>query len=279
MSVGKKLFLDIISRNPLSRTVGRMASTAFPKPVLTAAIAVYSKAYGVNLQEARNKVSDFNTFNEFFTRELSEGLRPVDSNPNTLVSPVDGVLLNHGKIDTSIEQVKGKTYSVADLLMDKKEATRLHGGSYATIYLSPRHYHRIHCPDDGEILGYTYVPGRLYPVNNLGLPNVDRIFAVNERISTAVKSTRFGLVHVVKVGATSVGSISVSYDTICTNVAGMSSAHVRYGHPKPIRRGAELGRFNLGSTVVLLVEEKSLSLAAGCKPGGEIQMGQPLFCV
>ncbi|NUN14722.1 MAG: phosphatidylserine decarboxylase [Myxococcales bacterium] len=277
MSTGTKLFLDVISRNPLSRTVGRIAGTSYPKPVLRAAISLYCKAYGVNVDEARLKVSDFNTFNEFFTRELADGLRPIDVDANVVVSPVDGVLLNYGKIGASIEQIKGKTYSVADLLMDKKEAARLQGGTYATIYLSPRHYHRIHCPDDGEIVGYTYVPGRLYPVNNLGLPNVDKIFAVNERISTTIKSKRFGTIHVVKVGATSVGSISVSYDNMRTNVAGMSSAQVRYGHPKPIGRGQELGRFNLGSTVVLLIENTNLSLCAGCQPNGEIQMGQRLF--
>ena len=153
-----------------------------------------------------------------------------------------------------IEQVKGRTYGLADLLDSSAEATRFTNGSYVTLYLSPRDYHRIHCPVAGRITHFRYVPGRLFPVNAMGLRLVDGLFAVNERLISYLE-TDLGPFAVVKVGATNVGMITTSYHPVRTNQGGTEPYDERMVPPVELDRGDELAMFHLGSTVVLLAAD------------------------
>ncbi len=245
-----RLFLFLVSRNGLSRFVGWAANANAPKWLLSVVMKWYIGFYKVDLSEVKLALPDFRTFNAFFTRELREGARPIA--PQGLVSPVDGVLSQRGALETGVlTQIKGKTYSLAGLLGSDEEAERFQGGSYATVYLSPRDYHRIHTPMAGNVTHFSVIPGKLYPVNNLALPNVEELFNVNERWTTYFETDK-GPVALVKVGATSVGAISVDYDEHVTNA---KHARVRHGtlqEPRPYKKGQEVARFNLGSTIVLL---------------------------
>jgi len=253
-----KLFLYLISRNGLSRFVGWAARARAPKWLLRWAMGRYIRFYNVDLSEVEAPIDSFNTFNEFFTRELQANARPIADKP--LVSPVDGVVSQSGPLQGGVlTQVKGKTYTLSGLLGDANEAKRFENGSYATIYLSPRDYHRIHCPADGDITHYSIIPGKLYPVNNMALPRIDSLFSVNERWTTYFETDR-GAIALVKVGATSVGSISCSYDSRITNSGMPSSVHEKMPTPQTMKKGEELARFNLGSTVVLITENRQESL-------------------
>jgi len=235
---------------------------------------LYTRIYGVRLEDATLPLESFKTFNEFFTRELKPGLRPISDAP--FVSPVDGVASMMGSLSSGVlTQIKGKEYTLSGLLQDPDLAARFKKGSYLTIYLSPRHYHRIHTPVSGEITGYRYIPGRLWPVNDKGLERIDELFVVNERITSVIETEQWGAVAVVKVGATNVGSISLSYNDMVTNQKGQPARSHDFDSPIPINKGDELGRFNLGSTVVLLVESPRLQWQ-GFSIGDEVVMGQTL---
>ncbi|MFT5432607.1 MAG: phosphatidylserine decarboxylase [Myxococcota bacterium] len=268
--------LEILSEPGFSRFVGRLAQAHFPRPILQAALKAYIAKYNVDVSEARFPLEHYKSFDAFFTRELKEGIHTIADDADIMVSPVDGRILNMGRVaEGSIDQVKGRNYRLDELLDSGADAERFGNGTYVTIYLSPRDYHRIHCPVKGKITGYRYVPGRLYPVNATGVGNVDRLFAVNERLITYVKSA-LGDVAVVKVGATNVGMITASYHPITTNVGRRTAYDERFRKSLPIGRGAELGQFHLGSTVVLIVANPKLE---GVDLALEqfVRMGQPLL--
>lgn len=270
-------FLGAVSGERWSRTVGALAAREVPQPLLQAAISAYVKAYGVDLSEAAEPVESFRSFNAFFTRALREGARPVCEGEATVASPADGALLNHGTLaDGRLRQIKGRDYGLDELLGSAEEAEALRCGRYATIYLSPRDYHRVHCPLDGHIVGWRYIPGALYPVNRLGLDRVDRLFATNERLVTLLDTPAAGRVAVIMVGATSVGNISVTYDGIHTNTPPRVAREERLATPIPVRKGDELGRFNLGSTVVLLVQGAHMRFV-GLAEGQRLRMGEALM--
>lgn len=264
------LFLYLVSKNGLSRFVGWAASRQAPSWLLKRVLNWYIGFYNVDLAQVKKELSSFPTFNDFFIRELVDGARPIGE--GWLVSPVDGVVSQSGPVrDGLLTQVKGKTYSVAGLLESEEEAARFSEGSFATIYLSPRDYHRIHSPVDGKVERFTWSPGALFPVNNLALPRVDSLFNKNERWTTFM-NTDNGYFALVKVGATSVGSISTSYDERKTNTRQtMTVTETVEGAPS-FARGDEIARFNLGSTVVLLTEKRCEGLEA-IPPDTYIQLG------
>jgi phosphatidylserine decarboxylase len=212
---------------------------------------------------------------EFFTRPLKEGSRPVGDG---VVSPVDGVVIEHGPIEEGrLLQVKGRTYSVHRLLTQAVDSERYRDGYFATIYLAPHNYHRIHSPVDGEVREAVLVPGTLWPVNSWSVNNIDGLFTVNERVITQI-ATSTGEVSVVAVGAFNVGSISVTFDPELR-----SNSHVRsitrrcYSPARAVKKGEHIGTFHLGSTVVLLFDRQTV--AAGALVGierGEVRMGQSL---
>ena len=268
--------LEGLSRPGFSRGVGRVAQATLPAPVVQAAIRWYVDFYGVNTDEMERPVESYRSFDEFFTRRLRDGVHRLDPDPQAVVSPVDGRILNFGRVDGGrIDQIKGKSYSTAELLASAEDAALYARGSYVTIYLSPRDYHRIHSPIDGRVKRFTYVPGRLYPVNRTGVTLVDGLFAVNERLITYVES-RHGQLAVVKVGATNVGMISVIYHSIRTNTGVRTLFDQTLRKSYRIHKGDELAMFHLGSTVVLLCENPELTLVP-LEADKPVRMGQRLW--
>jgi phosphatidylserine decarboxylase len=194
-----------------------------------------------------------------------------------VVSPCDSRVHSIGQVPESglLEQIKGRTYALAALLASEEDARIFARGAHATLYLSPSMYHRVHSPVDGVIRAWRYVPGRLFPVNALAVRHVEALFAVNERVSILIDTPEFGAVAVIMVGATNVGRMSLSFADLVTN-SGRPGAVTVPPSPIPIARGQELGAFNLGSTVVLLVADPRLE-PAGVVPGQIVRMGQPLW--
>jgi phosphatidylserine decarboxylase len=267
-------FLSILPKKWLSALAGRFARSRYSRPL----IRPFARRFQINLDEAALPLEAYPTLLDFFTRELKPGLRPIPTDPNLLVSPVDGAVAQCGRLDSGeLIQAKGHTYTAAALLGDEEEAKRYLGGYYITIYLSPRDYHRIHTPAEGKVVGATYVPGTLWPVNNSGVNRVPGLFAKNERLITYLE-TAFGRLALVKVGATIVGSVKVVYDpNLGTNVLrGQLDRRVIQDGPT-LTKGAELGRFEFGSTVILLVEPGPYTWAPAIQPGAAVRLGQPLL--
>jgi phosphatidylserine decarboxylase len=242
----------ILGFNTTSRLAGKLADARLPAPFLRAAIKAYSKAFGVDLDEAARGLAEFPTFGDFFARELRPGQRVVNESPDVLVSPCDGTVHNFGTITGGrLEQVKGREYTVAELLGDEAAAAGYEGGTYCTIYLSPSNYHRVHSPVDGRIAGCRRIAGALYSVQPFFTRHLWNLFAANERIPIHLQ-TEHGPVCVVMVGATIVGRCVVNFADVDTNRPGGSEAPVTFDPPLAVSRGDELGAFKIGSTVVLL---------------------------
>lgn len=256
MSVIKLYFFHLLPKNLLSRIVGKGANITRPKFIVRLAIYIFRLVYKIDLSQAKEK--SFSSFNEFFTRQLQAQYRPLNKDPQTVISPVDGGLGCWGKIENGILfQAKGLEYSLADLLGQKPEYEEFFTeGDYMTIYLSPRHYHRIHSPCSAQVKELYYIPGTLYPVNPFAVQNVPRLFARNERLITLLESETVGKVAVIKVGATIVGKIKVVYDSVESNI-GKNLIHKTY-EDVSLERGDELGKFELGSTVILLFQKNKI---------------------
>ena len=229
------------------------------------------------MSEAAEPLTAYPSFNAFFTRRLREGARPVAADEGVVVSPCDSRVHAIGPIpeDGRLEQVKGRTYSLSALLASEDDARTFARGMHATLYLSPSMYHRVHSPVDGHIRAWRYVPGRLFPVNGLAIRHVKDLFAVNERVSILIDSPEFGTVAVIMVGAANVGRMSLSFADLVTN-SGQPGALVQPPAPIPIARGQELGAFNLGSTVVLLIARPE-GWRPEVKAGDLVKVGQALW--
>ena len=205
-------------------------------------------------------------------RKLRPGLRPVTDGEDVFVSPVDGVVSQAGQIqDGLLIQAKGTSYSVLELLgQDLEMAERFRTGTYLTIYLSPRDYHRIHTPVQARVVGATYVPGTLFPVNPFGVRAVKGLFARNERLVTYL-DTGAGLLALVKVGAIIVGSVKVNYGAVTTGQPRGKLEKIIYRQGPLLAKGDEIGRFEFGSTVILLCETP---IELEVRPGDRVLMGQ-----
>jgi phosphatidylserine decarboxylase len=269
--------LKLLPKNALSRAVGATLRAPMPTPVVKAVIHGFSKAYGVSVDEAERDYLSYPTFNAFFTRRLKPGARPIDPDPSMVCSPVDGTVGQVGPIrNGTLIQAKGREYTLKDFLVDEEDAKDFEGGVFATLYLAPYNYHRIHTPLGGEITGYAYVPGHLWPVNAAGVAKIDKLFAVNERLIT-YQQTAAGKVAVAKVGATCVGRIRALYDDVVTNSGRPPSfMRVRYSKPMPVDKAAECGVFEMGSTVILLFQRNRVALTSNITTGSPIRLGQPL---
>ena len=234
----------------------------------------FVKHYQVNLSEAKiENIDDFTHFNDFFTRSLKSSLRPISS--SKLISPVDGVVSQSGKIDDmQILQAKGRQYSIAELLADKASKS-FKNGSFSTIYLSPKDYHRIHMPCDGTLLEMKYIPGNLFSVNQKTVTHVEKVFARNERLVCLFK-TEFGQMAFVMVGAIFVGSMQTAWEGQITPPYGKKIINYNYKDKEiNLSKGDELGRFNMGSTVIMLLPENSIEISL--IEGQELKMGQGII--
>jgi phosphatidylserine decarboxylase len=239
-------------------------------------IRAFLKLYRVDMSEAAE--SDpyrYGTFNEFFTRALKEGARPVASDEAAIASPVDGCVSEAGTIDRDrLLQAKGHHYRLTELLAARPWASRFEGGSFATIYLAPFNYHRVHMPLRGVLKETVYVPGRLFSVNALTAQHVPGLFARNERILTLFESDA-GQFALVLVGALNVGSMATVWAGDITPAARRVVAQVPCP-PLTLEKGAELGRFNMGSTVILLFEPNRVRWHREVRAGAAVRLGQSL---
>ena len=234
----------------------------------------FVKKYQVNLAEAEvENIEDYIHFNDFFTRALKSNLRPISD--SKLISPVDGVVSQSGKIkDSQMLQAKGRKYSTSELLADKA-SEELENGSFATIYLSPKDYHRIHMPCDGVLIAMKYIPGNLFSVNQKTVRHVEKVFARNERL-VCLFNTEFGEIAVVLVGAIFVGSMQTSWHGQITPPYGKKIVNYKYKDQEvKLCKGDELGQFNMGSTVIMLLPETSKEI--NLIEGQELKMGQAII--
>jgi phosphatidylserine decarboxylase len=268
--------LRLVPKNTVSRLAGALTRWRAPAPVRLAAMKGFAARYGIDLSECPD-LDVYRTFGEFFARPLRPGLRPVASGDAVVVSPVDGAVSETGVTTAGrLVQAKGIDYSAAALLGDEALARRLEGGAYATVYLSPRDYHRIHFPASGKITGYRYVPGKLWPVNAASVRNVPGLFSVNERLVT-VMETPVGACAVVAVGATVVGRVRAFYDPTVPFTNQGAPFQVRdYESPLPVEKGQELGAFEMGSTVILLFEPGKVRLDVRLVPGARVRVGEAI---
>jgi phosphatidylserine decarboxylase len=262
----------ILPQHGLSRLVLHATRVRIPwfKNLLTRG---FLKLYSVNMSEAAE--SDpyaYPSFNAFFTRELAPGRRPIDPDTAAVVSPVDGAVSECGALrGDSLLQAKGHEYSVHELLAGQPWAERFSAGSFATIYLAPFDYHRIHMPLAGRLLETVFVPGNLFSVNDVTASQVPRLFARNERVLTLFDSAagRFALILV---GALNVGSIATVWAGDIAPSPGRRIARIA-ATDLQLAKGAELGRFNMGSTVILLFENRRVAWDAGLQRGAILRLG------
>jgi phosphatidylserine decarboxylase len=275
----KKWILKRLPNALLSRAFGRLSDIAFPSPLQASINHGYARLVGADLGEAELPAAQYQTLGSFFTRRLRDGLRPIDEGEGALVSPVDGRISQLGALDHDLTllQAKGKHYALAELLGSDEDAQRFDGGAFITLYLSPRDYHRIHAPVTGEILSMRYLPGQLLPVNPFAVRSFEALFPRNERLISFLRAEDGTHVAVVKVGATCVGRISLAYDDFITNLSSTHRPLTRhYPSPIPVRRGDELGMFNLGSTVILVVQGPSFALEPTLAPEDPVRLGMRL---
>jgi phosphatidylserine decarboxylase len=252
-------------------------------------LGLTARLLGMDLSEARDPLSAYGSLDELFVRRLRAGAREWPARRDVAGSPVDGVVGAHGAIEAGeLLQAKGRRYTVAELLDDGSAAARFQGGSYLTLYLAPRHYHRIHAPVGGRVAAARHVPGRLLPVNRPAVGRIDRLFPRNERLMAVLEPHAAGpmdarggywvggAVAVVAVGAFNVGRITADFDDgLTTNRRGAKAMTRHYEPPIVVERGDGLMAFHLGSTVVLLFQRR-VEYAAGVVQGAEIRLGQPL---
>jgi phosphatidylserine decarboxylase len=238
--------------------VGASSRAQLPGPMRRLAYGLFARTTGARLEEAELEIAEYRSLGDLFARRLRRGARVVDADALALIAPCDGVVAAHGTVDDGqLVQAKGHSYALADLVVDDERAARLAGGSYATIYLSPRDYHRVHAPVDARLVGYDYVPGAQWPVNPRVAARRARLLVRNERVVIWLEAPGLGLVAVVMVGAGGVGNIRLQHapETRMWRGAG-ELRHVELD--EPVAKGDELGAFMLGSTVVLVFERGAI---------------------
>jgi phosphatidylserine decarboxylase len=268
-------FQYLLPQHGLSRLV--LAATRVRTPWFKNwTIRGFLRLYRVDMTEAAE--SDpyrYGSFNEFFTRTLKAGARPIASDHAAIVSPVDGCVSEAGAIDRGrLLQAKGRCYGLTELLASQPWASRFEGGSFATIYLAPFNYHRVHMPLRGELQETLYVPGRLFSVNAVTARYVPCLFARNERVLTLFDSG-VGQFALVLVGALNVGSMSTVWAGDITPAARRVVTRIP-APPTTLEKGAELGRFNMGSTVILLFEPNRARWHPHVHAGSVVRLGQSL---
>jgi len=258
--------LRVLPRQKITRVMGKLADHRWSPPVERAVVGLYSRFYDVDFDECVQR-SGYASFDEFFTRTLRPGARPVDTAREAIVSPADGRIDSMGPVhpDASFF-VKGRPYRVAELLGDEEEARRYVGGQGCVIYLSPRDYHRVHAPVDGTISEIRSLPGDYFPVNAIGMSHVGNLFAINRRVVIPIDTGALGRVTVVMVAAIVVGRITVNV------IDAHDVPHGTHVIDPPVRvaRGDEIGIFHLGSTAVVFIE-------AGAKARWEVSAGALRF--
>ncbi|MFP5519285.1 MAG: archaetidylserine decarboxylase [Bdellovibrionia bacterium] len=241
-----------LPRRRLSRWIGYFMHWEGPRWWAEFSIQAFARLYNINLEEAEHPVSHYKSIGDFFVRRLKSGARPLAESP--VLHPADSVITQRGVIqnDTLI-QAKGLVYNLKEFTEDPEAQKKWDGGYFLTYYLCPTAYHRVHSPVDGNITNVRYLPGDLWPVNEWSTTNIPELFVKNERVVVEIES-EFGPVALVLVGATNVGFIELAFDeSIKGNQTGPHILkHKRYEPEIPTHRGSEVGRFRMGSTVVMI---------------------------
>ena len=265
----------LLPQHGLSRLV--LAATRVRTPWFKNALTRgFLRLFSVDMAEAvEPDPCRYGSFNEFFTRALRPETRPINEDSRTIASPVDGAVSECGLIEKNrLLQGKGRHYTLGDLLARQPWAKRFEGGSFATIYLAPFNYHRIHMAVRGTLLDTVYVPGRLFSVNTVTAQHVPRLFARNERVLTLF-DTDFGQFALVMVGALNVGSMATVWAGDITPAARRVVTRIP-GPALTLDKGAELGRFNMGSTVILLFEPNRVQWHPLLHAGSIVQLGRAI---
>lgn len=268
------IIIWLVPKNLLSRLLGCLVSIKLPPRLALFINKLFVRKFKLTMQEAEKPLTEYACLQDLFTRRLKPGVRVIDNSADVIVSPCDGVVSEAGKIsDDRLLQVKGQFYSLSDLLGSFEHVQRFMNGYYATIYLSPRDYHRFHVPMDGVIKETIYIPGTLWPVNAWAVKTIKNLFCQNERIISYIESKKCSkiLAHVA-VGAYNVGKIKLAYCALESNTGkgpiGMTSN-------TQVERGQDLGVFMFGSTIILLFEAGLIDKLL-VKAQSEVRVGQAL---
>jgi phosphatidylserine decarboxylase len=246
--------------------------------MLRPAMRCFARTYQIDLA-ASPPLESYPTFGRFFARPLLPGLRPIAPGVGVVVSPVDARVSEAGvAISGRMIQAKGIDYTVSALLGDAELGRRFEGGAWTTLYLSPQDYHRVHFPLSGGITGWRYIPGQLWPVNAASVGQVPGLFTVNERLVTLLDSP-LGQVAIVAVGATVVGRVRAAYDgavPLTDQPGAVAMQRGDYAPPRMVEKGAELGAFEMGSTVILIFAPGRVKLSARLQPGARVRVGEAI---
>jgi phosphatidylserine decarboxylase len=264
--------LRVLPRARIGRAIGRLAAAPWSPPVGRAVVGLYSRVYDISLHDCA-QTEGWSSFDAFFTRRLRDGARVVDHDPNHVLSPADGRIESMGRIDEGgTFVVKGRPYSVDELLGDARAARRFLGGAGFVVYLSPRDYHRVHAPVGGAIRRIRSMPGDYFPVNAVGMRHVPNLFCRNHRVVIEIDADGgLGRVAVVMVVAMIVGRIT----TLGIDAPDVPVGDHLFDPPLRVARGQEIGVFHLGSTAVVLTESRAVGLWLAAE--GDVRFGQPLL--
>lgn len=262
---------NLVPQQALSELAGTLAKSDNPY-VKKALVHTFAKAYDIDLKEyKKDSLDDYVSFNEFFTRELKPGARPINEMPNSIACPADGTVSQIGTITHGqLIQAKGREYDVSQLLADYELGQSFNDGSFATIYLAPTNYHRVHMPFDGTLTATRYLPGTLFSVNNTTAANVPDLFARNERLVCEF-DTQWGKSCVILVGAMIVAGI----ECVATGAIKRTPYIQERSHDLMLKKGDELGRFYLGSTaIIVLPKSAQVAWSDELTHGKTVKMGE-----
>jgi len=264
--------LRVLPRARIGQALGRLADHRWSPPLGRAVVGLYSRMYDVRLEECAEQ-GGWASFDAFFTRRLREGARAVDPDARTVASPADGRIESMGRIDEGARfLVKGRPYSVEELVGDAAEARRFVGGAGFVVYLSPRDYHRVHAPVGGVIRRIRSMPGDYFPVNSIGMRHVPNLFCRNRRVAIEIDGDGdVGRVTVVMVVAMIVGRIT----TTGVDARDVPIGDHRFDPPMRVARGGEIGVFHLGSTAVVLAEARAAGRWVAAE--GPTRYGEPVL--
>lgn len=267
----------ILPKHALSRLIAKAAESQRPW-LKNALIQRAISAFEINMQEAKSDdLDDYKNFNAFFTRELKTGARPIDNTAGAIISPADGAISQAGDIRTNrIFQAKGIDYSTSRLLGSSEQAKAYENGSFATIYLSPKDYHRVHMPVAGRLLSSRYIPGELFSVNDQTAQALPGLFARNERLVCEFESDELGRFALVFVGAMLVAGIETVWSGFEKPGPGAVRESDFSSDSLVFAKGDEIGRFKFGSTVILLVRNNALDWDEKIEAYAPVQMGEKI---
>ena len=266
----------LIPQQQFSRLVGKLAASENPL-IKQSFIRGFAKQYQIDMSLAQHEdLNSYPSFNAFFTRPIKSSVRPIDPEPNHIVSPADGAVSQIGQIHgDAVFQAKGQHFSAVELIGDRVLTQPFLDGQFATIYLSPRDYHRVHMPFAGRLTETIYIPGELFSVNGTTAAHVDGLFARNERMVCLFDIQVNGNTErmaVVLVGAMIVAGI----ETVATGKITPSGQIERRSHDLYLEKGAELGRFYLGSTAIVLLPPELSAWVTSLGEADAVKMGQKI---